>query len=84
MAIMSATSALKKVAAALSRPGHRVTGHFVEVSFDDVPDPEERQYFKHMRTSFKLSDEEVDQLREAGRRLLRRSPEFQKLLDELR
>jgi NTE family protein len=68
----------------LSRPGHPVRGHLVEVSFDTLEDEEERRYFKRLPTSFSLSDEEVDRLREVGRRLLAESPAFRELLDQLR
>jgi len=36
-----------------------------------------------MATSFSLPAEEVDALKEAGHLLLRQSPEFRKLLDQL-
>jgi NTE family protein len=61
-----------------------VTPHFIEVSFESIPDEDERRYFKGMPTSFRLSDEQVDQLREVGRRLLRESPDYQDLVKELR
>ncbi|MCZ6464485.1 MAG: patatin-like phospholipase family protein [Proteobacteria bacterium] len=61
-----------------------VTGHFIEVSFDLLPDEEDRRYFNRLPTSFKLSDEQVDRLRDAGRTILRNSAEFQELLGELR
>jgi NTE family protein len=72
------------MAGELSQPGKPVQGHFVEVSFDVISDEKERSYFKGLPTSFVLADEEVDELRAVGRRLLRDSPEFQKLLAELR
>ncbi len=64
----------------LSTPEKRVTSRLVEVSFDALADPDERDYFKHLPTSFKLSDEQVDRLRAVGRQLLLESPEFQDLL----
>ena len=54
--------------------------HLVEVKFDALKDPAERSYFKQLPTSFKLSDDEVDKLREAARRILKASPEYQRLL----
>jgi NTE family protein len=54
----------------------------IDVSFDALEDPDERRYFKRLPTSFTLTDKQVDRLREAGRRLLRESPEFQRLLRE--
>jgi len=68
----------------LSSDEHRVTTHMINVSFDEFEDPEERRYFKRIPTSFTLSDKQVDRLREAGRQLLRDSPEFQQLLQEFR
>ena len=66
----------------LSSDEHRVTTHMINVSFDALEDPDERRYFKRLPTSFTLSDKQVDRLREAGRLLLRNSPEFQRLLQE--
>ncbi len=82
--IMLAQEAMKSISAELSKPGRPVKGHFVEVSFDAIPDAAERRYFKELPTSFVLADEEVDRLRAVGRRLLRESPAFQQLLAELR
>jgi NTE family protein len=68
----------------LSTDDHPVTSHMIYVGFDNLEDDEERQYLKWLPTSFVLQDTEVDRLREAGRRLLRDSTEFQDLLQELR
>ena len=75
---------MKGIARDLSTPEQPVKSHFVEVSFDSILDPAERRYFKGLPTSFVLKDEEVDSLREVGRRLLRDSPAFQGLVSELR
>ena len=61
-----------------------VRGSLIEVSFDSIAQEEERGYFKLIPTSFALGDKTVDDLREAGRRLLRENPEFQALLETLR
>ena len=61
-----------------------VRGSLIEVSFDSIAQEEERGYFKLIPTSFALGDRTVDDLREAGRRLLRENPEFQALLETLR
>jgi NTE family protein len=58
--------------------------YFVEIDFDALPDKGERAYFKNLPTSFHLSFEAVDLLRAAGRRVLIHSPEFQKLLRDLK
>jgi NTE family protein len=72
------------VGAELSTEDHPVTSHFVEVSFSLAETEEEQAYLKHLPTSFKLSDEQVDRLVAAGREILRGSPAYQALLEELR
>lgn len=46
-----------------------------DVSFDAIPDPEERAYFMNLPTSFVLPDEAVDPLRDGAGWLLRESAE---------
>jgi NTE family protein len=58
--------------------------YVVEVKFDALRDETERMYFKRLPTSFKLSPEEVDRLREVVQRILVQSEEFQRLLRDLR
>ncbi len=77
--LLLARQSVADYAETLSASGKQVTGIFIEVSFD-LLEAEERRYFKRLPTSFKLSDEQVDRLREVGGRLLRASPEFQGLL----
>jgi NTE family protein len=67
-----------------SGPCDDIQFYLVEVSFDRLEDESERAYFKSLPTSFKLSDEQVDKLREVAGRLLRQSPEFQRLLRDLK
>jgi NTE family protein len=55
-----------------------------EVAFDSLQDPVERKYFNEVKTSFKLSDEEIDRLIEVGGRLLRETPEYQEFLTGLK
>lgn len=55
----------------------------IDVSFDSIKDPVERQYFMDLPTSFVLSEEEVDKLRAVAGRQLRQSPTFQKVLHEV-
>jgi NTE family protein len=57
--------------------------HAVDVSFEAVPDAKERAYFLNLPTSFVLSAEDVDRLREVAGRLLRESTEFRALVREL-
>jgi len=58
--------------------------YLIEVKFDALPDEEERTYFTKLPTSFKLSDEEVDKLRDAAHRILTQSEDFQRLLRDLK
>jgi NTE family protein len=58
--------------------------YLVEVDFDALADHAERFYLTKLPTSFHLPPEAVDRLRAAGRRILRESPEFQRLLLDLK
>jgi NTE family protein len=58
--------------------------YLIEVKFDALKDEEERSYFKGLPTTFKLSSEEVHKLREVAGRVLAESPEFQRLLRDLK
>jgi NTE family protein len=55
----------------------------VNVSFDELPDAEERRYLLNLPTTLSLPPEAVDRLRTAAGQLLRGSPAFQKLVREL-
>lgn len=66
----------------LPDPGD-VQALLIEISFDDLTDPAEREYFNSLPTSFSLPPEAVDRLREVGARLLRSSADFQRLVREL-
>jgi NTE family protein len=57
--------------------------YIIEVKFDAFKDEAERKYFKSLPTSFKLSEKEVDKLRDAAHRILTQSGEFRQLLDDL-
>ncbi|AMO24048.1 patatin-like phospholipase family protein [Ramlibacter tataouinensis] len=65
------------------RGTHPIDFFQIEVGFAGIHDPHERRYFMDLPTSFSLSGEQVDKLREIGGRLLRESPEFQRLLKSL-
>lgn len=81
--LMLAREAVRQFGEDLSSVGHAVSSHFVEVSFDLI-ESDRRSDFKRLPTSFALSDEQVDDLREAGRRLLLNSKEFRAFLDLVR
>lgn len=55
----------------------------INVSFDELPQGPERDYFNNLPTSFSLTDEEVDRLRAVAGTILRSSPEYQRLLTDL-
>ena len=57
--------------------------YLVQVKFDALDDEAERSYFKHLPTSFVLKPDEVDKLRDAARRILTQSKEFQRLIQDL-
>jgi NTE family protein len=54
------------------------------VKFDLLEEEKERKYYKRLPTSFVLEPEQVDDLREVAKKILNNSPEFQRLLDDLR
>ncbi len=56
--------------------------YLIEVKFDALKDEAERTYFKQLPTSFKLTPEEVDKLRDAAKKIMHQSQEFQKLLKD--
>jgi NTE family protein len=55
----------------------------IDINFDAIADPVEKRYFRNLPTSFVLTDEQVDRLREMAGRLLRQSPDYQRLLRDL-
>ena len=62
----------------------RVALFAIDVSFETIADPDERRYFLNLPTTFVLPPEAVDRLRELGGRLLRESPDYQQLREDLR
>jgi len=57
--------------------------YIIEVNFENIADPKEREEFLSLPTSFKLEPAVVDRLIQKGGDLLRRSPEFNELLKDL-
>lgn len=70
-------------AAEFSTPEAPVLTHFIQVSFEDVPQPQLKYFLNKIPTSFSLTDEQVDTLIDTARTVLRAEPEFQELLKEL-
>ena len=56
---------------------------FVDLSFQQIEDPEEREYLLSIPTSFRLSQEEVDRIRAAAKNLLESNERYQAILSEL-
>jgi len=56
--------------------------YVVDVSFEQVADPDRKAYLNQLPTSFSLSGEQVDRLRAAGRELVLASPEFRRFLTD--
>ena len=74
---------LSEWAGAKSTSENPISTYYVQVSLDNIEDPEERRYFNGIPTSFSLTDEQVDGLIEIGGRLLRKDPELRRLLEEM-
>lgn len=58
--------------------------HVVNVSFDELANPQEVAFLNQLPTSFVLPGEAVDQLRSAARRIVVASPALKRYLDSLR
>lgn len=84
LALLEATLSSWEAKAPLDPDGNPIRAHLVELSFENLEDPEQRYYFNNIATSFVLSDRSIDRLRDVGRALLRESPDFQELLKDLR
>ena len=61
-----------------------IKSYFVEVSLHKIADPNARRRFLSMPTSLFLSSGDVDALINVGRTLVVQSPEFQRLLADLK
>lgn len=64
--------------------GDKMKAYIIELAFDNLSDPEERDFFNNVATSFVLTDETIDRLRDVSRKLLRDSESFQQLLSDLK
>ena len=64
----------------LSTDGMEMEPFFIDLKFEDLQDPARIEYFNQVPTSFKLTDEQVDKLIDAGRELLRNDPVFQRFI----
>ena len=57
--------------------------YVMDVSFDKVQDPQDREYFMSLPTSFVLEPEAVDRLVEVAGELMRQSPVYQDILETI-
>lgn len=78
-----AQQAFTRWSSELSSADAPVVFEFVEVSFDALADPDESEYLAGIETSFKLSDEKVDRLIAAGRRLVLEAPGLERAREAL-
>src|SRR5262245_23276990 len=61
----------------------KIALHVLDISFEAIPDPQERAYFMNLPTSCVLPAEDVDRLREIAGRLLRQSAEYESIVHDL-
>jgi NTE family protein len=61
----------------------KISLEVLDVSFDAILDPKERDYFLNLPTSFVLTPGDVDKLREVAGQLLRQTPEYQTIVREM-
>jgi NTE family protein len=71
------------------RDARAVTGdspdyYFIQVDFNAIANPSERSFFRNLMTTFTLPDTTIDRLVAAGGTILRDSPEFKRLLTDLK
>jgi NTE family protein len=64
----------------LSTLGRPVTPYFIQLSFRDIDQAEQRRFLNRIPTTFSLSDEQVDGLIAAGRTLLRNNADYQRFV----
>ena len=67
----------------MSTEEHPVDSYFIDMSFEDVPQPQLKVFLNKIPTSFSLENEQVDALISSSRSLLSDNPEFQHLLRDL-
>lgn len=75
---------LKEWTADFSTPDRQIKSYFIQVDFQSIHDPQKRLLFNSIATSFSLPGDEVDNLVETARQLLRSDPEFKRLVDDIR
>jgi NTE family protein len=58
--------------------------YVIDVSLGALPDGEERAFLMQIPTTLSLEDHQIDRLQAVSARLMRESPEFQRLMRGLR
>jgi len=74
---------LEEWSAKMSTPEKEIKSYFIEVSFEQVADPQLKYFLNKVPTSFKLTEEQVKTLIKSAKDLLKADPEFQQLLTDL-
>jgi len=54
----------------------------VDISFDGLPDPQEKAYFNGLPTSFSLTADQIQKLIDVGGRLLADNPDFREFMKD--
>ena len=67
----------------VSTPEHEVKPYFIEVGFEEVPQPQLKLFLNKIPTSFQLTEEQVNTLISSARDLVRADPEYQQLLKDM-
>jgi len=67
----------------MSTPEHEIKPYFIEVSFQQVAQPQLKLFLNKIPTSFSLTEEQVETLIKSARELLRADPEYQQLLSDI-
>ena len=80
LTINLARTAFSMLASELSSPARPVRFRYIELSFGQLADAKEQRFLSRIETSFTLSNRKIDRLIEAGRRLVRESPELAEAL----
>ena len=70
-------------AAQMSTPEHEIKPYFIEVSFEQVAQPQLKLFLNKIPTTFRLTEDQVETLIQSARDLLRADPEYQELLADL-
>jgi len=79
-----ALAAAKGAQCALDIPApHQIEFFPIEVAFEYIEAPAERNWFKNLPTSLELPRATVDKLRTIGRQILSEDPEFKRLMEAL-